>query len=128
VLPPDELSAAAPDVIFVAPCGFEQTRAACDTQQLWAHAWWRDLPAVRAGRVFALDANSYFARPGPRVVQGAAMLAWLLHGVESDATPKGGWLRVQPPEEWASGAASSENEKPVCDDDELAYPRDRAIS
>lgn len=98
-LPHEELVAAAPEVIFVAPCGYEQERAARDTQQLWRHGWWRALPAVKAGRVYALDANSYFARPGPRVVQGAALLAYLLHGVESDVTPQGGWLRVEPPTE-----------------------------
>ena len=35
--------------------------------------------------------------PHPNVVQGAALLAYLLHGVESEATPKGGWIRVEPP-------------------------------
>jgi hypothetical protein len=35
--------------------------------------------------------------PGPNVGQGAALLAYLLHGVESDATPKGGWICVDPP-------------------------------
>ena len=31
------------------------------------------------------------------MVQGAALLAFLLHGVKSDATPEGGWIRVEPP-------------------------------
>jgi hypothetical protein len=34
---------------------------------------------VRAGRVFALDADAYFARPGPRVVDGVELLARQLH-------------------------------------------------
>jgi iron complex transport system substrate-binding protein len=34
---------------------------------------------VRNGRVYAVDANSYFARPGPRVVEGAELLARLIH-------------------------------------------------
>ena len=38
-----------------------------------------DLPAVRNNRVYAVDANSYFARPGPRVVEGAELLARLIH-------------------------------------------------
>ena len=37
------------------------------------------VPAVRNGRVFAVDANSYFARPGPRVVDGTELLAHLFH-------------------------------------------------
>jgi len=47
--------------------------------QLSAHAGWSDLPAVRAGPVYAANANAYFARPGPRVVEGTALLAQLLH-------------------------------------------------
>jgi hypothetical protein len=39
----------------------------------------RWLPAVRNTRVYAVDANSYFARPGPRLVEGTELLAHLLH-------------------------------------------------
>jgi iron complex transport system substrate-binding protein len=34
---------------------------------------------VQQDRVFAVDANSYFARPGPRVVEGTELLAHLFH-------------------------------------------------
>jgi iron complex transport system substrate-binding protein len=37
------------------------------------------LAAVRGGRVFAVDANAYFARPGPRVIDGIELLAHLIH-------------------------------------------------
>jgi len=40
---------------------------------------WNDLPAVKAGEVWAMDATSYFSRPGPRVVEGAEILAKILH-------------------------------------------------
>jgi iron complex transport system substrate-binding protein len=40
---------------------------------------WRDLPAVATGRVFAVDANAYFARPGPRLVDAVELLAHLVH-------------------------------------------------
>lgn len=44
---------------------------------------WQDIPAVRTGRVYSLDANSYFSRPGPRLVTGVEILAKLLHpGIE----------------------------------------------
>ena len=39
---------------------------------------WNELPAVRHRRVFAVDANAYFARPGPRVVDGVELLAHLI--------------------------------------------------
>jgi iron complex transport system substrate-binding protein len=38
-----------------------------------------ELPAVREGRVYVVDASSYFARPGPRVVEGSELLAHLIH-------------------------------------------------
>jgi iron complex transport system substrate-binding protein len=37
------------------------------------------MPAVRNGRVYALEANSYFSRSGPRVVTGMEALAKLFH-------------------------------------------------
>jgi hypothetical protein len=40
---------------------------------------WSDLPAVKDGRVYAVDANAYFARPGPRLVEGIELLAHLIH-------------------------------------------------
>ncbi len=40
---------------------------------------WSDLPAIRDGRVYAVDANAYFSRPGPRVVDGVELLAHLIH-------------------------------------------------
>lgn len=89
----DEIAAWAPEVLVIMPCGFnlEQTM-----QQIWnvfsrygsaatqtgssvsAHRFF-ELPAVQNGRVYAVDANSYFARPGPRVVEGAGLLARLIH-------------------------------------------------
>ena len=47
-----------------------------------------DLPAVRNNRVYAVDANSYFARPGPRVVEGAELLAQLIHPELFDSANK----------------------------------------
>jgi iron complex transport system substrate-binding protein len=65
----DEVIAAHPDVVIVAPCGFDAEAAAKQATSL-------DLPAKR---VFAVDANAYFARPGPRLMDGIELLAQLLH-------------------------------------------------
>jgi iron complex transport system substrate-binding protein len=43
------------------------------------NATWKDLRAVRAGRVFVADGNAYFNRPGPRLVDSAEILAEILH-------------------------------------------------
>ncbi len=68
-----------PEILIVSPCGFATDRAVHQAEQLLRQPGWSDLPAVRDGRVFAVDANAYFARPGPRVVDGVELLAHLLH-------------------------------------------------
>ena len=71
----------APEVLIIMPCGFNLRQT---MRQIWnvfssrESAFYR-LPAVRNGRVYAVDANSYFARPGPRVVEGAEILAHIIH-------------------------------------------------
>jgi iron complex transport system substrate-binding protein len=69
----------APEVLVVMPCGCGLAKAAEQARQLFCYPGWSELPAVREGRVYAADANSYFARPGPRVVEGTELLAHLLH-------------------------------------------------
>ena len=68
-----------PEVLIVTPCGFDLEKAADQARMLSAYPGWADLPAVRNGRAYAVDANSYFARPGPRVIEGTELLAHLLH-------------------------------------------------
>ena len=68
-----------PEVLIVMPCGFNLEKAVEEARRLRTYPGWDELPAVRDGRVYAVDANSYFARPGPRVVEGTELLAHLLH-------------------------------------------------
>lgn len=74
-----DVVAAAPDVVIVAPCGYSREDAERQVPLLARQPGWESLPAVKAGRVFAVDANSYFARPGPRLVDGVELLARLIH-------------------------------------------------
>jgi iron complex transport system substrate-binding protein len=69
----------APEVLVVMPCGLDLQKTAAQAQQLLTYPGWFNLPAVRAGRVYAVDANSYFARPGPRIIEGTELLAHVLH-------------------------------------------------
>ena len=39
----------------------------------------RDLPSISNATVYAVDANAYFARPGPRMAEGVELLAHLFH-------------------------------------------------
>jgi len=68
-----------PEVLVVIPCGFHIDKVIQQTPKLTEYEGWQDMTAVRDNRVYAVDANSYFARPGPRVVDGAELLAHLLH-------------------------------------------------
>lgn len=74
-----ELAAARPEVIVLALCGFDAERASREARALDDRPEWRSLAAVRAGRAFAVDGNAYFSRPGPRVVDGAQLLASIVH-------------------------------------------------
>ena len=68
-----------PEVMIVMPCGFGLAKAAVMARQLSTYPGWADLPAVRDNRVYVVHANSYFARPGPRIVEGTELLAHILH-------------------------------------------------
>jgi iron complex transport system substrate-binding protein len=68
-----------PEVLIITPCGFNLTQVIEQSSKLFAYPRWSSLPAVLDGRVYAVDANSYFARPGPRVVDGTELLAHLIH-------------------------------------------------
>ncbi|HYE13078.1 MAG TPA: cobalamin-binding protein [Pyrinomonadaceae bacterium] len=75
----DEIRDYAPEVIVLAPCGYykEDTLRALRSARL--PAGWGELPAVHEGRAWAVDATSYFSRPGPRVVEGAEILSRIIH-------------------------------------------------
>ena len=75
----EDVVAWAPEILVLSPCGFGMARAVKEATLLAALPGWADLPAARAGRIYAVDANSYFARPGPRVVDGTELLAHLIH-------------------------------------------------
>ena len=74
-----DIAAWAPEILIISPCGFGVEKAAEQAKCLLQQPGWRGLPAVRSGQVFAVDANAYFARPGPRVVDGVELLAYLFH-------------------------------------------------
>ena len=76
---PAALAAADPDVIVVMPCGFGIARSAAEMAALHAQPFWPGLRAVRGGRVVLVDANHFFSRPGPRLVDSLEILAEILH-------------------------------------------------
>ena len=74
-----ELIASEPDVVLVSLCGFDLQRTARDVPLLTNHPDYGMLPAAKTGRVYGVDGNSYFSRPGPRLVDSLEILAHLLH-------------------------------------------------
>lgn len=78
---PEELVEADPDVILVAPCGYDLARTLQERDVLVRIPGWQDLSAVRAGRVAFADGSAYFNRPGPRLVTSAAIIAAVVHGI-----------------------------------------------
>lgn len=70
---------AQPEVIVVMQCGYGVERNREEYRRADFLPAWNDLPAVRSKRVFAVDANSYFSRSGPRLADGVAILARLFH-------------------------------------------------
>ncbi len=67
-----------PQVVVVMPCGFNLARAQSEGYELARQPGWSDLPAVKAGRVYAVDGNAYFNRSGPRLVDSLEILAHLV--------------------------------------------------
>jgi iron complex transport system substrate-binding protein len=74
-----EIIQAAPEVIFVAPCGYNKEQAGEEYLSMTFPEGWSEIPAVREGRVYAFDANSYVSRPGPRLVTGIEAMAKAMH-------------------------------------------------
>jgi iron complex transport system substrate-binding protein len=75
----EEVLAWKPEVLVIMPCGFRLHQVIELAPTLSAKPGWTDLPVVKQGRVYAVDASSYFARPGPRVIEGTELLAHILH-------------------------------------------------
>ncbi len=91
-----EIRALAPEVVVMAPCGFDLDRTRAEATPERVAEWLAGTPALRDGRVWAVDANAYLSRPGPRIVDAAELLAALIHP-GSVAPPPGGAARVATP-------------------------------
>jgi iron complex transport system substrate-binding protein len=80
-----EVADSSPDILVLMPCGFDVERTMEEVHILAEKPGWKDIPAVKNGRVWVVDANSYFSRPAPRIVDGVEILAKILH---PDAFPE----------------------------------------
>ncbi|MBT6277685.1 MAG: ABC transporter substrate-binding protein [Chromatiales bacterium] len=73
----EQLRDANPDIVLISPCGFELERAAQSVSALAESPLWHELQAVQNRHVYAFDGHHFLHRPGPRLVDSAAVLAQL---------------------------------------------------
>lgn len=91
-----EVRQAGPEVIVFMPCGYYLDEAEEEAVALFRLPDFADTPAAREGNVFAVDATSYFSRPGPRLVDGLDLLAWAVHPEAFPEPAPGRIARVAP--------------------------------
>lgn len=87
-----------PEQLVLAPCGLSALEAAAEWQGLVLPDFVGELRAVREGELFAVDGNGLFSRPGPRVIDGIALLAELFdpEGLAGFAPPDA-WVPLSAP-------------------------------
>jgi iron complex transport system substrate-binding protein len=84
------VAAADPEVVVIAPCGYDVKRAAAEARRVARLEEWAWLGGRR---VWAVDSNALLSRPGPRLTDGVETLARIfnptlfseldpMHGVE----------------------------------------------
>jgi iron complex transport system substrate-binding protein len=86
-----------PDQILLAPCGMDALTTLREWEQATMPVWFDSLRAVREGNLCAVDGGGLLSRPGPRVIDGIAMLAEVFdpEGLAGFA-PEGSWLSLRP--------------------------------
>ncbi len=72
------IAASRPDVVLLLPCGLSLDEVVREAEALARRPEWRALPAVACGAVWALDANAWFSRPGPRLIDGIEAIRAIL--------------------------------------------------
>jgi iron complex transport system substrate-binding protein len=92
----DEAAQFDPDVIVLMPCGFEILRTLKELPALARNEKWKSFRAVKNNDVYAVNANAYFSKPGPRTVAGLEILAKILHPEASRhiRVPKGSFKKL----------------------------------
>jgi iron complex transport system substrate-binding protein len=94
-VPAAQLRDADPEWLIVAPCGFSLERSLKEQAVLELYPWWRELQAVRNGKVAFADGNLFFNRSGMTVSETAEIIAEILHGVSFNGNTRGEhWRRI----------------------------------
>jgi iron complex transport system substrate-binding protein len=86
----EQIAAEAIDVTVFAPCGFDLEGSVAQAESFLGRP-----EASGLGHIYAVDANAYFSRPGPRVVDGVELLSRLLHRDALGAPPAYGAFELR---------------------------------
>jgi len=88
---------AAPEILLVSPCGYSAQQARNEYRTMEFPEQWKAIPAVQNGRVYALEAGSYYSRSGPRLITGIEALAKLFRpGIEVPREAEAAILPIAP--------------------------------
>ena len=91
----EEIKKTNPDIIIMMPCGFGIKRTFEDIHYLQNRKGWQELKAVKENKVFVVDGNQYFNRPGPRLVDSAEILAEVIHPEYFERKyPEDAWITI----------------------------------
>jgi iron complex transport system substrate-binding protein len=78
----EEIKKFDPDKIILMPCGFNIERTIHEykntTTTLNENQEWNNLRAIKNNELYAVDAGSYFSKPGPRTITGIEILAKII--------------------------------------------------
>lgn len=88
------VQSADPDVLIIAPCGFDLDRTLKELSYLESLPGWDRLRAVREGNAIFADGNAYFNRSGTSIGDTAEMLAEIIHGIGRKYY-RNAWLRYR---------------------------------
>ena len=75
----NDLIQARPDIIFIALCGFNVERSMQDVEDFFSSQEFSVLRDQVGSKIFLVDGNAYFSRPGPRLVDALEIMANALH-------------------------------------------------
>ncbi len=68
-----------PEIIVLSPCGFDLNGVLGELHELESYLGWDKIPAYKSQSIYAVNASTYFSRPGPRIVNGLELLAHIIH-------------------------------------------------
>ena len=92
----DEIVETNPDFIIMMPCGFNIDRTLEEIDILNKKPDWLNLKVVKLNKVFVVDYNQYFNRPGSRLVESSEILFEIFnHNTNETKSIEKSWIRIE---------------------------------